>query len=73
MRSGPNEKVDRADPLTDHPGRPGDPPPPRPAPTLGGEEARQGRIILNTPTRRWIFFGGLVAFVLFVLIFGFLT
>lgn len=71
MRSGPNERVDRADPLTDHPGRPGDPP--RPAPTLDREEASQGRVILNTPTRRWIFFGGLVAFVLFVLLAGLLV
>ncbi len=61
MRSGPNERVDRADPLTDHPGRPGDPR--QPAPTLGPEEARQGRIILNTPTRRWVFFSGLVGLV----------
>jgi hypothetical protein len=27
------------------------------------EKARQGRIVLNTPTRRVIFFGGLVLFV----------
>jgi hypothetical protein len=32
------------------------------------ERARQGEIILNTPTRRAVFFGGLVAFVLIALI-----
>jgi hypothetical protein len=38
------------------------PPPKQPYPA---EKARGGEIILNTPLRRWIFFGGLVgAFVL---------
>lgn len=32
------------------------------------ERARQGEIILNTPTRRALFFGGLIAFVLIALI-----
>lgn len=32
------------------------------------EKARQGEIILNTPTRRTIFFGGLAAFVLLVIV-----
>jgi hypothetical protein len=61
MRSGPTERVDRADPLTDRhdPGAES----PRRAPTLGGQEARQGRIVLNTPARRWIFFSGLVGLV----------
>ena len=41
----------------------GDPPE-----TISGQDARQGRIVLNTPRRRWIFFGGLIAFVLFVIV-----
>lgn len=40
-------------------------------PTLTGEEARQGEIILKTPTRKAIFIGGLVLAAL-VGIFGFL-
>lgn len=32
------------------------------------EKARQGYIVLNTPTRRAIFFGGLVAFVVIVVV-----
>lgn len=62
MRSGPTERVDRADPLTDR-RDPGGAEPPRRAPTLGGQEARQGRIVLNTPARRWVFFSGLVGLV----------
>jgi|GEM_PF-1785928 len=27
------------------------------------EQVRQGRIVLNTPARRWIFIGGLIGFV----------
>jgi len=34
--------------------------------TLKAEKARQGYIALKTPARRWIFFGGLAAFVLLV-------
>lgn len=34
--------------------------PRRRGPTLSGEEARQGEIILRTPARRAIFIGGLV-------------
>lgn len=37
-------------------------------PPYSAEKARQGRIVLDTPGRRWIFFGGLAAFVLLVLI-----
>lgn len=36
----------------------------REPPTYSGEQVRQGRIVLNTPARRWIFFGGLIGFVL---------
>lgn len=36
------------------------------APALSGEAARQGRIVLDTRTRRWIFIGGLVGFVVLV-------
>lgn len=38
--------------------------------TLSAEEGRQGRIVLTTPLRRWIFFGGLVAVILLALIVG---
>lgn len=33
-----------------------------------GEKARQGTIVLNTPARRWVFFGGIVGFVLLVFV-----
>lgn len=39
-------------------------------PTLTAEEARQGRIVLNTPWRRRVFFGGLIAFVLLAVFLG---
>lgn len=32
------------------------------------ERARQGRIVLNTPLRRYIFFGGLIGFVVLIAI-----
>jgi len=32
------------------------------------EKARQGHIVLNTPARRAIFFGGLAAFVVLVIV-----
>lgn len=32
------------------------------------EKARQGEIILNTPSRRMIFFGGLLAFVVLAIV-----
>jgi hypothetical protein len=32
------------------------------------EAARQGYVVLNTPLRRWIFFGGLAAVILFTLL-----
>ena len=39
--------------------------PPQPEPPLGepypAEKARGGEIILNTPLRRWVFIGGLLA------------
>lgn len=40
-------------------------------PTLTGEQARQGEIILKTPTRKAIFIGGLVLAALLG-VFGFL-
>ena len=43
----------------------------RKGPTLSGEEARQGEIILKTPARKAVFIGGLVLAAL-VGIFGFL-
>jgi hypothetical protein len=32
------------------------------------EQARQGRIVLNTPARRYIFFGGLIGIVALLII-----
>lgn len=46
------------------------PDPPTKGPTLTGEQARQGEIILKTPARKAIFIGGLVLAAL-VAIFGF--
>ena len=40
------------------------------APTLEAQEARQGRIVLNTPVRRWVFISGLVGLVILALIVG---
>ncbi|HEX2115578.1 MAG TPA: peptide ABC transporter permease [Alphaproteobacteria bacterium] len=37
------------------------------------EKARQGYIALNTPARRRVFFGGLAAFVLFMIVVSLLT
>jgi hypothetical protein len=37
-------------------------------PTVTGEQARQGRIVLDTRRRRIVFFGGLAAVVLLPLI-----
>jgi len=31
--------------------------------TYSAQHVRQGRIVLNTPTRRWVFLGSLAAFV----------
>ena len=39
---------------------PREPRTPTKGPTLTGEQARQGEIILKTPTRKAIFIGGLV-------------
>lgn len=35
--------------------------------TLKAEKARQGYIALKTPARKWVFFGGLAAFVLLMI------
>ena len=43
------------------------PPPKQPYPA---EKARGGEVILNTPLRRWIFFGGLVGAIVLVLALG---
>lgn len=37
---------------------------------IPGEKARQGHVVLRTPARRWIFFGGLIGFVLLALLGG---
>ena len=37
------------------------------------EKARQGYVALNTPARRWVFFGGLVAFVILMIVLSFAT
>ena len=52
-------------------------PPPRPvekdgAPTYPATAARQGQVVLRTRTRRVVFFGALVLFVVLVLIWGLL-
>jgi hypothetical protein len=44
------------------------PPPNQPYPA---EKARGGEIILNTPTKRWVFIGGLVGAVVLALILSF--
>ena len=38
-----------------------------------GEKARQGYIVLNSPVRRWVFFGGIIGFVLLVFVVMLLT
>jgi hypothetical protein len=57
-------------PLNDEPRRDPDDKTPEPHDRreYSAERARQGEIILNTPTRRALFFGGLVAFVLLAVI-----
>jgi uncharacterized membrane protein YdcZ (DUF606 family) len=46
-------------------GRAQTPPPPKePYPT---DEARGAEVVLNTPLRKWIFFGGIVGAILLVL------
>lgn len=37
-------------------------------PAYSGERVRQGYIALNTPRRRWIFFSGLVGFVVLAIL-----
>lgn len=49
-------------------GRTGNDPADQTVPTYSAERVRQGRIILNTPLRRAVFIGGLIAFVLLALI-----
>jgi hypothetical protein len=41
-----------------------------PAEPISGERARQGQIVLNTRTKRIIFFGGLIAFVILAFVLG---
>ncbi|MCW5713159.1 MAG: hypothetical protein KIT43_01410 [Bauldia sp.] len=44
---------------------------PNPSPDENGypaEKARQGYIVLRTPLRRWIFFGGLVGVVILLVV-----
>jgi hypothetical protein len=43
-------------------------PPPPPKDPYPADKARGGQIILRTPARRAIFFGGLIAFVVLVLV-----
>jgi uncharacterized membrane protein YdcZ (DUF606 family) len=45
------------------------PPPKQPYPA---EKARGAEVILNTPLRRWIFFGGLVGCIVLVLALSFI-
>ena len=65
-RSRPTEPVDRADPpLSDEPRssealRRGD--------TIGAEAARQGRIVLTSSARRWVFLLGLAGAVILVML-----
>lgn len=42
--------------------------PTRGSPVYSAEQARGARIVLNTPLRRWIFFGGLAGLILLPLI-----
>jgi hypothetical protein len=46
---------------------PAEPAPP-PKQSYPADKARGGEVILNTPLRRWIFFGGLVGAVVFMLV-----
>ncbi len=41
--------------------------------THSGEQLRQGRIVLNTPLRRRLFFGGLIGFVILAFVLGLLA
>ena len=55
------------------PERPADAPSrgsPSRGPVISGEQARQGRVVLNTPVRRWIFVAGLVVLVIAAILFG---
>ena len=77
MRSGPTERVDRAEaPLRSGPDervdRDDGPPANKPrssealerGDTLSAEAVRQGRTVLTSPTRRWIFVLGLAGIVI---------
>jgi hypothetical protein len=52
---------------------PADRPTPGRQKSFPGEAARQGRIVLNTPARRAVFFGGLAALALFALLMAILA
>jgi hypothetical protein len=45
------------------------PPPKKPYPA---DKARGAEVILNTPLRKWIFFGGLVGAIVLVLVLSFI-
>jgi hypothetical protein len=47
-------------------------PAPLPKQPYPAEKARGGKIILNTPLRRWVFFGGLAGAVVLVFVLGLL-
>lgn len=65
MRSGPTERVDQADPLPDQPRSSealerGD--------TIPAEAARQGRTVLTSSGRRWVFVLGLAGVVIVIVL-----
>jgi hypothetical protein len=53
-------------PVREGPAQP--PPPPKQPEPYPAEKARGGEIILRTPARRVIFFGGLIAFAVLVFV-----
>ena len=46
--------------------------PPPPKESYSADKARGAEVILNTPLRRWIFFGGLVGAIVLVLALSFI-
>jgi hypothetical protein len=46
-------------------------PPPRREPPYPAEKARGAEIVVRTPARKVVFFGGLAAFVLFIVVLQF--
>lgn len=50
--------------------RDGPPWPERDPPHVPGEKARGAEVILRSRLQRWIFFGGLAAFVIFAIVMG---